>query len=82
MNQRTEPAVLLTELLSSPEGILALGTFIALLILIMWFVNYLPNQIENYRRGEEAEERAIQQILQALDGHWTVFRNINLPGRT
>ena len=79
----------LTELVSTPEGILGLVVVLVFLGLIIWLINYLPDQvekqfdkqIENYRRGEEGEERSVQQILQSLDGNWTVFRNINLPGR-
>ncbi len=87
--QGTKNATSLGELVSSWEGILALSIVVIFLLFVIWLINYLPNQIEKrfdkqietYRRGEEGEERAVQQILQALDGNWTLFRNIDLPGR-
>ena len=79
----------LTEIVSNPVGILALITVLVGFILIIWLVNFIPDQIskrlqkqvEEYRRGEEGEERVVQLIVQALDGNWTLFRNIQIPGR-
>ena len=42
-------------------------------------IDRLDKQIEEHRRGQEGEEKVTQLILQALDGTWRVFRNINLP---
>ena len=79
----------LTELISTPTGILTLIIFLGLLFTAVWLINFIPDQIskslekqvEEYRRGEEGEEKTIQMILQALDGNWSVFRNLQLPGR-
>lgn len=41
----------------------------------------LDKQIDNYRLGQEGEDRVAEVILQSLDGNWYLFRNVNLPGR-
>jgi hypothetical protein len=77
------------DLISTPTGIIALVIVLLLFIFSIWFFNFIPRkieekfekQIENYRLGEEGEERVLQAILQVLDGNWTLFQNINLPGR-
>jgi hypothetical protein len=73
----------------SPAVIVAIIIVVGLTILIGWFIgfvfdkiiNRLDKQIEEHRRGQEGEEKVVQLILQALDGNWCLFRNINLPGR-
>jgi hypothetical protein len=35
----------------------------------------------NYKRGREGEDKVAQQMQAHLDGQWTVFRNVLLPGR-
>jgi hypothetical protein len=82
-------AMPLGEIISTPAGIVALGIFLILAILFGWLATSLPDwltkrldkQIEEHRRGQEGEEQVVQSIVQALDGNWHVFRNINLPGR-
>jgi hypothetical protein len=77
------------DLISTSTGVIALVVVLFLFIFSIWFFNFIPRkieekfekQIENYRLGEEGEERALQAILQVLDGNWTLFQNINLPGR-
>lgn len=44
-------------------------------------IRRLDEQIENYRRGDEGEERVVEKARRALDGQWTLFRNVMLPGR-
>jgi hypothetical protein len=34
-----------------------------------------------YSKGQEGEERAVELLRQNLDGRWTLFRNVVLPGR-
>jgi hypothetical protein len=41
----------------------------------------LDAKIHSYRRGQEGEENVKDIILQTLDGNWTLFQNIQLPGR-
>jgi hypothetical protein len=79
----------LADLLAIPGGLLALGIIVALVAVASWVVLSIPEyldrrlqkQIGEYRRGEEGEERAIQVILQAIDGNWRVFRNVELSDR-
>ena len=76
-------------LFSSPAGVIALVISLALMALAGWLVTFVPDQItkrldkqiEAHRLGEEGEERTVQLIVQALDGNWTLFRNVSLPGR-
>jgi hypothetical protein len=77
------------ETLSSPAGIVAIIIVLVLGIFSAWLGNFIPDQItkrmdkqiEAYRFGEEGEERTVQMIIQALDGNWSLIRNVTLPGR-
>jgi len=40
----------------------------------------LEKQIEEHRLGQEGEDNVVQLMVQALDGNWRIFRNVNLPG--
>ncbi len=79
----------LTEFVSAPGGLFSLIVALIILILIAWLANFvtdkinnrLDKQIEQYRRGQEGEDSAVQLIVQALDGNWHLFRNISIPGR-
>ncbi len=78
----------LSEFVSRQGGILSLVIAITILIVIGWLVNFvtdkinkrLDKEIEQYRRGQEGEDTAVQLIVQALDGNWHLFRNIVVPG--
>ncbi len=75
--------------LASPAGItallllLAVGLGLGLLIsrLFDWMMSKIEERIQNYRLGQEGEERVVEAMRQSLDGNWTLFRNITLPGR-
>lgn len=77
------------EIASAPGGILALVLVFGSIIFMVWFVNFgidritnkIDKEIEQYRLGQEGEDKAVQQIIQALDGNWHLFRNISLPGQ-
>ena len=79
----------LTEVVSTPSGIVVLVIAVILFAFIGWLINFIfdqitkriEKQIEEHRHGEEGEEKAVQLIVQALDGNWRLFRNILLPGR-
>jgi len=69
---------------------LALGIAItaASLAIVLWVVKRIESlddrmdeQIENARRGQEGEEAMTEALRQNLDGDWTLFRNVTLPGR-
>lgn len=80
----------ISELISSPIQITALVILLGLTVFGGWLVAAIPEwiskgldkQIEDHRRGQEGEDRTVQLILQALDGTWHLFRNIELPGRS
>lgn len=88
-SQADRPSRPLTEILATPAGIiavvvvLALGAALGLLLKILLNIplRVLDKQIENYRRGQEGEEQVVEALRQNLDGNWTLFRNIVLPGR-
>jgi hypothetical protein len=77
------------EALSSPAGIMAIIIALGLAVFATSLAYFIPDQftkkidkqIEAYRLGEEGEDRTVQMIIQALDGNWTLIRNVSLPGR-
>ena len=78
----------LSEALASPEGWIAM-VFVVLLMGLSFALPYflldrvitrLDREIESYRKGNEGEDRAVDAMRQALDGRWTLFRNVVLPG--
>jgi hypothetical protein len=79
----------ISDIVKTPGGIIAIilvaGIFIAVGILSTVLPNQIMNrldkQIEEYRRGQEGEEKVAYLIGQVLDGNWFLFRNIRLPGR-
>ena len=79
----------MADVVSSTTGIIALGVVAGVIFLVGWLVNFsidqvtrrLEKQIEEYRLGQEGEDNTVQLIVQALDGNWHLFRNINLPGQ-
>lgn len=78
-----------SEVVSTPAGILALIILIVLVIFSGWLIAFIPEwiskrfdkAIEEHRFGQEGEERTLQSIIQALDGNWSVFQNVTLPGK-
>lgn len=78
------------EIAFSPAGIIALAILTGFLILILWLQNFildrimnrLDRQIEQHRLGQEGEDQTVQMAIQALDGTWSIFRNVILPGRS
>lgn len=77
------------EIISTPAGIVAFIFVIGLFFFFSWLIGYIPEwiskrfdkAIEEHRFGQEGEERALQSIIQSLDGNWSVFQNVSLPGR-
>ncbi len=87
---KPHPATLsLAQVASSPVLMTALLIFVVISAFFIWFVTSIPKwitdrldkQIEEHRRGQDGEERVVEIVLQALDGNWQLFRNVNLPGR-
>jgi hypothetical protein len=85
-----DPGTTLAKVLVSPGGVIALVIAVLLLASAAWLLVFLPNlavktldrQIESYRKGQEGEERVVEAMRQSLDGDWTLFRNVTLPGRS
>jgi hypothetical protein len=85
----TGPRLTLAEVLASPESTVAFFVVLFGLASVLVLSHFgidrifkrLDQQIEAYRKGEEGEERVVEKARQALDGGWTVFRNVILPGR-
>ena len=83
------PRLTLAEALASPELTVALAVVVLGLAGFILLANFgidrmfkrLDQQIEDYRKGEEGEERVVEKARRALNGDWTVFRNLTLPGR-
>jgi hypothetical protein len=79
----------LSEAIKSPVGIIALvilvglfgAYFLGLYLFDRLLLKRLDKQIDNYRVGQEGEDKVVEVILQTLDGNWSLFRNISLPGR-
>ncbi len=79
----------LSDVLASPSGIIGLIIVILFFAGLIWLTSFLTDktmnriekQKENYRRGEEGENRIVESMGQVLDGNWSLFRNIILPGR-
>jgi len=79
----------LTQLTANPN--LGLTIIIAILmiaglvflcdILPMLIVAQLEKKMDAFRLGEIGEEKVTQTIIQVLDGTWSVYRNISIPGR-
>ena len=78
-----------SDVLSTPAGVIALIIIIALFAGLIWLtlfvvdkiINKIEKEKDNYRKGEEGENKAVEIMGQALDGNWSLFRNVVLPGR-
>jgi hypothetical protein len=87
---RTRPHMPLAEALARPEGVLALVIVVILAMMAIGATWVLPHlamkrldtEIERYRQGQEGEDRVVEGLQYHLDGHWTLFRNVRLPGRS
>ena len=58
-----------------------IGGFALTLYALNSILNRLDRQIKLHRKGELGEERVINVLHHALNGHWWLFRNLELPGR-
>lgn len=79
----------LSYFLATPTRIIAIVVVLAIIATAVWLffwlldriIKSLDERIENYRKGEEGEERVETALRQALDGRWAYFRNAVVPGR-
>jgi hypothetical protein len=77
------------EIVSSPIGaimfIIALciviGIPLAIILGINWSAKKLDEKVEDFRKGQEGENRVSEVMNATLNGEWTLFRDVILPGR-
>jgi hypothetical protein len=78
---------MVSDYLSTPMGAISLlvGIFITICLVWLiihafeWMMNKLDQQVDKYRRGQEGENRVIDTLRVAMDGEWTIFKNVDLP---
>jgi len=87
------PGELLSKLLSTPTGVIALIVAVVILLALsvggLLLFNFLverlmrkfDEQVAAYRKGQEGEERTVEVLRRNLDGNWNLFRNVTLPGQ-
>ena len=88
--QEHHPASLtLAEIVSTPIGTITLilafciviGIPLATLLGIGWSTKKLDEKVEDFRKGQEGENRVAEVMNATLNGEWTLFRDVILPGR-
>jgi hypothetical protein len=85
----TTSTLTIADILASPSGIAALiiafAILIGLMILLLFTVNQTVKELddlaESFRKGEEGEERVADAIKKTLNGEWSFFRNLTIPGQ-
>jgi hypothetical protein len=70
------------------KGTLTIPVLIVLALMLAFVVRQIYKESRraykeylSYKRGREGEDRVVEQMQAHLDGKWTVFRNLMLPGR-
>jgi hypothetical protein len=89
IQEHHQPTTTLGEIMSTPAGIAAMiiaiciliGIPLLILLGVEWSANKLDLKVENYRKGQEGENRVVDAMIAALNGEWALFRNVILPGR-
>jgi hypothetical protein len=79
----------LLKVLSNPIGVVVLVLMAAVAVGGLWATwklsdkafGRLQKEIENYQRSQEGEARVVEILARYLDGQWSLFRNVVLPGR-
>ncbi len=77
------------EIVSTPTGaimfIIALciviGIPLAIILGINWSAKKLNEKVEDFRKGQEGENRVAEVMNATLNGEWMLFRDCILPGR-
>jgi hypothetical protein len=76
-------------LLSTMTGTIFLIATLAVMIILSLLVPYklidllmsrIDQQIQLYRKGQLGEDRVVTAMYHFLDGEWTLFRNVEVPG--
>jgi hypothetical protein len=89
IQEHPKTTVTIGQIISNPLGIVALIFVICLLIGIPLSIGLvvegsekvLDKKVDNYRKGQEGENRVDDVMNASLNGEWTLFRNVTLPGR-
>ncbi|MGB7539315.1 MAG: nuclease-related domain-containing protein [Anaerolineales bacterium] len=89
IQEHKTPEEVFGPLTSSPTGIIILilafcviiGVPVSIMMGMEWTIKKMDKAIDAYRKGQEGEEKAAEIIHGALNGDWTHFRNMELPGR-
>lgn len=79
----------LSEIVSTPTGIIALAIVLVLMVAIPWgytkiidmILTRFDKKIRLHRKGQLGEERVINVMYSVLNNQWWVFRNVELPKR-
>ncbi len=74
---------------TTPVEVIALVLVIGIMVVIRKLFGYvfdsvdkkITTEIDNARKGQEGEEAVLEALRQNLDGNWTLFRNLTLPGK-
>jgi hypothetical protein len=89
LHRPAQAATSFWQAIKTPIGMIALVIIVALLGLEFlgmyafdrFVLKKMDRSIDAYRQGQEGEQDVVEVILQTLDGNWTLFRNLQLPGR-
>ncbi len=74
---------------TTPVEIIAVTLVIGIMVVIFKSFDYVfdsvdkkvTTEIDSARKGQEGEEAVLETLRQNLDGNWTLFRNLTLPGK-
>jgi hypothetical protein len=86
---RPESSLTIGEVLSSPSGVAALIIIFALLVGVTMFLLFIVDRTVKelddlsglFQKGAEGEERVADIIKRSLNGDWSLFRNLIIPGQ-
>jgi hypothetical protein len=84
-----QPGKPIGEVLVTPAGWIALAIVLFISLGIPWlcfkFVDWLTDRIndriELYHQGQQGEDHAVDQMRIALTEDWSLYRNVEIPGR-
>ena len=73
----------------TPVEAIAFTIAMILIVIMIWLPkraftaaqNKIDSEIETARKGQKGEEQVLEALRQNLDGNWTLFRNVVLPGK-
>jgi len=74
------PTIYIVLALAIYIGIAVAGVAVTIVIMNR-VMRHFDKLIDQYRFGQIGEERTVGAIQQVLDGNWTAFLNVRLPGR-